>query len=271
MGMEWTSDLVGIKKELARRSPGGLLEAVPESEYGGLTARRLECIHRFARSNPIYHTSHRETISGVPVRVYEGDCNRYWLNSIQHDSSRAPFSPTWMASAYAMASVARSLGFLEVVDVGSGDGRIAHFARVCGMDACGIELDEMLTDLQKRIADSTGISYRTECTDAAALDYGRLGLTRPAFFIGGLAQMGGSELAGAVIDGIGRVPGLLGRSCVVLAGTHSAKYAPAPPAGWGSTIRSRGMDVIRTIELPTAWTMHEPQETPYIYCRFAPT
>lgn len=262
------SDLASrLARGLAQDVPdGAVLEAVPEPGCPGIPALHLEQIHRFARANPIYRTSRRTVVSGVTVRVYEGDLNRYWLGSIQHSSCRAPFSPTWMLSAYALASAAGSMGFLEAVDVGSGDGRIAHFAGVCGMRAYGVELDGDLAGLQAGIADSTGSRACLVRADAAAFDYGALDLERPAFFIGGLAQMGGARLAGAVLDWLGSVPGLLGRSCIVLAGTHSVKYAPSPPAGWGSVIRERGLGVLASVELPTAWTAGEGRRTPYLYC-----
>ena len=266
-------DLAGgaarLKRDLARRHPSGdLLEAVPDLAYCGLERKHAEKLHRFARASPMYHASYREEVSGVPVTVYEGDMNRYWLSSIQHASSRAPFSPTWLLSAYTAVSAARSLGFSEIVDVGSGDGRIAYCARVLDMDSYCIELDPMLVDLQRIISESTGINFGSEPADAAGFDPGNLGLTRPAFFIGGLAQMGGRELADSVVGGISKVPGLRQVSGMVLVGTHSAKYAPEPVAGWGPTVGHHCMRVIETVTLPTAWTFREEQDAPYLYTRF---
>ena len=62
--------------------------------------------------------------------MYEGDINKYWLNSIQHGSSKAPFSPTWIMSGYIGSLLAKKLGYLQVIDIGSGDGRIAFCAKI---------------------------------------------------------------------------------------------------------------------------------------------
>lgn len=247
------------------------MEAVPTPGCGGLSAHHVAAIHRFAQCNPMYHTARQETISGVPVTIYEGDCNRYWLSSVQHSSSRAPFSPTWMLSAYAAVLEAQSIGFREVIDIGSGDGRIAYCAKISGAGAYGVEIDGSLAGLQEAISRSVGVDFGAAHADAASFDYGSLELTRPAFFIGGLAQMGGAALAEAVIERISSVPGLLERSGMVFAGTYSPKYTPDPLdlAGWGSTIRSNGMSVLKVMALPTAWTHGEADGTPYIYARLS--
>ena len=64
----------------------------------------------------------RKKIGLVDCIVYEGDINKYWLNSIQHGSSKAPFSPTWIMSGYIGVMFAKQLGYSEIIDIGSGDG-----------------------------------------------------------------------------------------------------------------------------------------------------
>ena len=90
----------------------------------------LQLLHRFASENPIYRDSHESVLHGIRCIVYEGDANKYWLGSILHEASRAPFSPTWIASAYVLARLVKGLGYRQVIDVGSGDGRL-HSARPC--------------------------------------------------------------------------------------------------------------------------------------------
>jgi hypothetical protein len=88
----------------------------------------------------------------------------------------------------------------------------------------------------------------------------------PAFFIGGLAQMGGLELASGVLEKIHLISDLKNTGWV-FAGTHSQKY-PADPknkAGWGTLIEKNNLKTIQSISLPTAWTFHESDETPYIF------
>ena len=115
----------------------------------------MELLHQFAAKNPIYYNSYETNYwwSTLCI-VYEGDINKYWLNSIQHGSSHAPFSPTWIMSAYVNAyHLQKILGYREVIDIGSGDGRIAFCAKVLNLESYSIEIDEMLIDLQKPLID----------------------------------------------------------------------------------------------------------------------
>ncbi len=245
-------------------------EVIPEAPSGSFPAgrRHLELLHEFARRNPIYRASRRVTVGGVPCVAYEGDANRYWLGSIGHAASRAPFSPTWVASAYVLSLLAREHGFGQVVDVGSGDGRIAFCAGILGMGSFSIEIDGALAGLQERLSGVAG--FETHCADAAAFDYSSLPLESPAFAIGGIAQMGGASLARGVMGRVSSGRGL-GRHGWVLTGTNLQKYPPDPrgAAGWGTMIEECGMRVLRTVSLPTAWTLGEPDGTPYVLAESA--
>ncbi len=266
--------LVRLGRAFAKEYSGtaNIQEPVPiKPESLQMDAGHLEKIHRFASDNPIYYNSYEQSIGSVPCIVYEGDINRFWLGSIAHGASRAPFSPTWMLSAYVLSLVARDLGAQELVDVGSGDGRIAYCAAILGLGAHGIEIDGALAGLQGQIAESTGVSFDPACTDAAKFDYTSLGLSRPAFFIGGLAHMGGDVLARGLVEKISHNRSLRDAATVAFTGTVSGKY-PADRyglAGWGQTIRDAGMRTVRRLSLPTVWTFREPDETPYIFASFA--
>ncbi|MCE2615201.1 MAG: hypothetical protein LVO36_04790, partial [Nitrosopumilus sp. (ex Thoosa mismalolli)] len=196
---------------------------------------------------------------------YEGDINKYWLNSIQHGSSNAPFSPTWIMSAYLVALNAKELGFSEIIDIGSGDGRIAFCGKVLDMESYSIELDDMLVDLQKLLISS--LDFNPYCSDATTFNYSSLTLTHPIFFIGGLAQMGGTGLASGVLEKIDSE--LKQNSGWAFAGTLSPKYAQDPKgeAGWGTLIENNNLKKIQTITLPTVWTFHETDDTPYIFAK----
>ncbi len=76
----------------------------------------------------------KEKINDILCTIYEGDINQYWLNSIKHGSSCQPFYPTWIMSAYIMASIANHLDYKELVDIGSGDGRIAFCGKNFGIN-----------------------------------------------------------------------------------------------------------------------------------------
>lgn len=233
----------------------------------GNDRHRLLC--RFAAANPIYKgTGSTADVGGVHCTVLEGDTNRLWLGSVRNERSRAPFSPTWLASAYGLAAAARDAGCAEAVDIGSGDGRIAHCAALLGMRAHSIELDARLAGLQRGVAERTGADIDVRQADAASFDYASLGLARPAFFVGGLAQMGGDALAGAAVSyATSSLPA--GAALFVLPGTLSPKYAPDPcsMAGWGRTAAGAGLRVERTVRLPAAWTLGEADAVPYLLAR----
>lgn len=261
-------NLVLLKKEFVKTYDGKsqMQEVIPTSTSNlfPIDEQDLELLHQFATKNPIYYNYYEKTVWNTKCVVYEGDINRYWLNSVQHGSSNAPFSPTWIMSAYVAALIAKELGYCEIIDVGSGDGRIAFCAKVLGLEAYSIELDDVLVDLQKTLA--TPLDFHPFCSDAITFDYGSLSLTHPIFFIGGLAQMGGTALATGVIDKIDS-DDLWKNTGWVFAGTHSQKYAPDPKneAGWGTLIEKNKLRKLQTILLPTVWTFHETDETPYIF------
>ena len=271
-------DLPRLQRALAGGLPGGrpaaggrLVEAVPlgGAGRGGAGGDRHRLLCGFAAASPIYQNAGRTAdVGGIRCTVLEGDINRLWLGSVRNARSRAPFSPTWLASAHALASAARDAGCTEAVDIGSGDGRIAHCAASLGMRARSIELDAGLAALQRDMAERTGSGVEVWQADAASLDYGRLGLSRPAFFVGGLAQMGGDALAGPAMSyAAGALPA--GAALFVLPGTLSPKYAPDPLSmgGWGRTVAGARLRVERTVLLPAAWTLGEPDAVPYLLAR----
>ena len=269
---ELAKNLVNLKKEFAKIYDGKsqIQEVIPilESEIFPIKQSDFDLLHQFATKNPIYYNSYEKTIGITPCIVYEGDINKYWLNSIQHGSSHAPFSPTWIMSAYVGALLAKNLGYHEVIDIGSGDGRIAFCAKVLNLESYSIEIDDMLIDLQKLLIDT--LDFHPYCSDAVTFDYSSLNLTHPIFFIGGLAQMGGTELASGVFEKINSIPILKKNTGWVFAGTYSQKYSSDPKnmAGWGTLIEENKLKSTHTISLPTVWSFHELDETPYIFAQF---
>ncbi|HEY7734892.1 MAG TPA: hypothetical protein VIB07_08880 [Nitrososphaera sp.] len=234
----------------------------------GIASSQLEYLHGFARANPIYLKSYSSRISEIDCVVYEGDINSYWLGSKKHDTSYQPFYPTWILSAFALASVTRSLGFDQVVDIGSGDGRIAYCARLLGMEAFGIEIDEDLARLQNQVSHQTGIEYTTIVADATRFDYRSLPLSRPMFFISGLPEMG-EMLANSVISHVRSIENIGALAGFNLMGSHTMKRMSRDhtESGWGGTIASFGLEVSCTVTLPTFWTSDQRFDTPYVYTR----
>jgi len=266
---EFAQNLVNLKKEFSKTFDGSsqIQEVIPVSKSEKFPIDDLDSLHDFAKKNPIYYNSFEKTISDISCIVYEGDINKYWLNSIQHSSSRAPFSPTWILSAYICSLYVKSLGYKQVIDIGSGDGRIAYCAKILGLDSYSIEIDNMLVDLQNSL--SVDVNFNPNCFDAIIFDYSTLDLSNPAFFIGGLAQMGGIVLATGIIENI-QSNSVKNNTGMILAGTVSQKYTPDPMnhAGWGTLIDKFSLDVTDTIVLPAVWTFRESDDVHYIFAKF---
>jgi len=267
-------NLVLVKQDFAKNYTGSahIQEVIPVSvsEQFSIDTHHLEMLHDFAQKNPIYFNSFEQKIAGIPCTVYEGDINEYWLNSIKHGSSCQPFYPTWIMSAYVMASIAKKLGYTELVDIGSGDGRIAFCGKILGLVSYSIEIDDVLVELQETISKSTNQNFNPKCEDALEFDYSQLQLIHPLFFIGGLAQMGGDILATTIIDKINAISNLSHNTGLVFAGTYSKKQLSSnlDNGGWGSLIEKHNLNIVDTVSLPTVWTFDQTIETPYIYTKF---
>ncbi|MDH5569713.1 MAG: hypothetical protein OEX98_08000 [Nitrosopumilus sp.] len=268
------SNLILIKQEFAKNYTGcaHIQEVIPShpSKEFPLDENHLKILHSFADKNPIYHDSFQQEILGLPCIVYEGDINEYWLNSIKHGTSCQPFYPTWIMSAYVMSFFAKQLGYVELVDIGSGDGRIAFCGNLLGLTSHSIEIDDVLVKLQETICKSTNQNFDPRCEDALEVNYSQMKLKHPIFFIGGLPQMGGDVLATSIIDKINSIADLKNNTGLVFAGTHSKRQLSGNlgNGGWSSLIEKHNLDVIDTISLPTVWTFDQKIETPYIYTKF---
>ena len=267
---DMANSLAVLKKGFVSQYDGSshIQEILPAESTESLQINHahLQDLHTFAKNNPIYHNSFQMEISGVSCVVYEGDINSYWLDSIKHNSSCQPFYPTWILSAYISVLNAKNLGCISIVDVGSGDGRIAYCARILGLDVCSIEIDYMLAKLQCNIAESTGMDFECFCTDATDFDYSNTGFNT-AFFIGGLPQMGGDMLADATIRSV--LESSSKDPMFVFAGSHAKKNlsSSVKNGGWDALIKRHSLKVIDIIILPTIWTFDQKIDTPYIFTR----
>ena len=275
---ELAERVIELKKEFTKIYKGNshIQEIIPISKTDDFPIKKdhLTKLHEFAEKNPIYYNSFELDINEIPCKVYEGDINEYWLNSISHGSSYQPFYPTWILSAYIMSLMAKTLGYKQVLDIGSGDGRIAYCSKILGLEAISIEVDESLVDLQKKISLATNLNFKPKCADAVEFNYSSLKLTNPVFFIGGLAQMGGDVLASSIIEKINIFSDLKKNIGMTFAGTYSKKYFPGTlsdnmsEGGWKPIIEKYKMSVSKTIILPTVWTFDQPIDTPYIFTKF---
>ena len=267
-------NLVKIKQDFAKNYAGSahIQEIIPSQASNSfpIDENHLKQLHTFAEKNPIYFNSFEEIISGISCIVYEGDINDYWLNSIKHGSSCQPFYPTWIMSAYVMALIAKELGYSELVDIGSGDGRIAFCGKILEFNSYSIEIDDVLVGLQDTICTQTNQNFNPKCADALEFDYSKLNLKTPVFFIGGLPQMGGDLLAASIIEKINFITNLKTSTGVVFAGTHTQRQLSGnlSNGGWSALIEKYQLNVIDTVSLPTVWTFDQLVETPYIFTKF---
>ena len=263
--------IVRLKTEFMKRNEGGshIQEIMPTlPELLSIDEHELEMLHKFAESNSIYSNSYEMNILDTVCKVYQGDVNNYWLDSIKHDTSYAPFYPIWILSAYALALESKNLGAKQIIDIGSGDGRIAYCAKVTGLESYGIEIDENLVSLENKISSNTGVDFQPMIADATQFDYASLELSQPIFFISGLPEVG-EMLANNVIPRITSIQNLKTNPIFVFTGSHIMRKDSRDKSkwGWGKVMERYNLEVIKTVTLPTYWTVDQPVDTPFIFTR----
>jgi len=268
---ELANAIVMLKTEFVKIHKGSshIHEVIPvSSESLSIDEHELKLLHKFAESNSIYTSSYEMDILDTTCSVYEGDVNNYWLDSIKHDTSYAPFYPIWILSAYALALESKNLGVKQIVDIGSGDGRIAYCAKVAGLRSYGIEIDENLVGLENKISSSTGVDFQPMVADATQFDFLSLGLSQPVFFISGLPEVG-EMLANNVISRIMSIPNLEVNPLFVFTGSHVMRKDSRDKSkwGWGQVIDHYNLEIVKTVTLPTYWTFDQQVDTPFIFTR----
>jgi SAM-dependent methyltransferase len=264
--------IVNLKEDFRKsRKPNSLIcEAIPVCYSNRLPIENciLRRLHDFAKSNSIYFSSDNIILGGIPCRSYHGDINDHWLDSKKYDTNYQPFYPTWILSAYALSLEAKRLGFKEIVDVGSGDGRIAYCAKLLGMRSIGIEIDSGLVELQRQISKATEVKFEIINADASTFEYNSLDLSNPMFFISGLPESG-EMLATTLISRFCKKaePEIINRVGFNFMGSHVMKQFSRDTTkwGWGKVIEIFNLEVIECLTLPTYWTNDLPTDTAYVY------
>ena len=263
--------IIMLKTEFVKRNKDGshiheIIPTLPESL--SIDEHELKMLHKFAESNSIYSDSYEMEILDTICKVYQGDVNNYWLDSIKHDTSYSPFYPIWILSAYALSLESKSLGAKQIIDIGSGDGRIAYCAKVAGLQSYAIEIDENLVSLENKISSNTGVDFQPMVADAIQFDYTSLELSQPIFFIPGLPEVG-EMLANNVIPKITSILGLKMNPIFVFTGSHIMRKDSRDKSkwGWGKVIDHYNLEVIKIVTLPTYWTLDQHVDTPFIFTR----
>ena len=255
-----------VKKNESSNHINEIIPSLPESL--SIDEHELEMLHKFAECNSIYSDSYEMEILDIVCRVYHGDMNNFWLDSIKHDTSYTPFYPVWILSAYALALESKNIGAKQLIDIGSGDGRIAYCARIVGLKSYGIEIDENLASLENEILTNTGVDFQPIIADATQFDYASLELSQPIFFIAGLPEVG-EMLANNVISRITSMPNLKTNPIFVFSGSHIMRKDSRDKSkwGWGKVMEYYNLEVIKTVTLPTYWTIEQAIDTPFIFTR----
>jgi len=267
-----SENIIKIKDSFVKSYTGKshIQEILPisKTDFLPLDENHLSLLHKFMENNPIYYDSIDVEMCGITCRIFEGDLNQFWINSIKHDTSYAPFYPTWLLSAYFLALESKNNGFSELIDVGSGDGRIAFCGKILELNSHSIEIDEQLSNLQFDITKNTQTYFEVINSDATNVEYNKLNLRNPVFFIGGLPE-NGEILAESIIKAISDIPNLQNKSCFALTGSMAKRKFDKnqPNFGWSVIIRKFNLTTIKTVNLPTYWTMDQPFVTPYIFTK----
>ena len=268
----FSNNICKLKREFVKSYKGNshTTEILPNSPSDSFVVEKnhLSLLHKFLENNPIYSNQISERLCDVKCTIFEGDLNNYWIDSIKHDTSYAPFYPTWMLSAYALACEAQNLGFEQIIDIGSGDGRIAYCGKILGMDSISIEIDENLVAMQKELSAKTGVLFNPNCSDATIYDFQKIPSKATVFVIGGVPEIG-EILADSVITNVLQNDVILGNSAFALTGSYPKRRFSKVQSnfGWDELIKKFQLAVISTISLPTYWTMDQKFETPYIFTK----
>jgi 16S rRNA A1518/A1519 N6-dimethyltransferase RsmA/KsgA/DIM1 with predicted DNA glycosylase/AP lyase activity len=82
------------------------------------------------------------------------------------------------------------LGFQNVIDIGSGDGRLIFCGSILGLNSIGVEIDKDLCDLQNEISISSNVKYKVINGDSNSIDYSQFKLENTIIFICALPELG---------------------------------------------------------------------------------
>ena len=266
------SSITGLKnKYMTDFSPTGYVTEIVPCQYSAnldIEQSILDKLNLFAHNNPIYLKQTEIIVDGILCKSYEGDINNYWLSSKKHDTCYQPFYPTWILSAYALAILSKKLGFTELVDIGSGDGRIAYCSTLVGLKSFSIEIDKDLSILQHNVVSSTGVGFEILNLDATSFDYSSLDLSHPIFFISGLPELG-DILARDVITKTRNLSDAKGTIGFNFMGTHVMREYTADKTlwGWGNIIEDFELNIVGCVTLPTLWTNDQDLDTAYVFAQ----
>lgn len=265
-------ELLDLKNEYLEKidSYNHIREFLPEPRSQSLIDKPdLEKLHTFFRLNKIYYKQESVVLGNIPCISYEGDVNQFWLSSKKYDTNYQPFLPTWGLSALIMVQVAKELGFENIIDIGSGDGRLLYCGGVIGLNAVGVEIDKDLYDLQIMISKESNVNFQVINCDSNSIDYSQLALDNTMIFVSALPESG-EMLSYGIINQFKKYVEKLDNVGITLMGSHTyRKYSRDKSTwGWGKFIDDNDLELVECLSLPTSWTLDEKKETPYLFTLF---
>jgi hypothetical protein len=266
--------LVELKNEYLRklRSNNHVREFIPVANQQNLFDKGLlEKLHSFFKYNSIYYKKQDLTLSNIPCISYEGDVNQFWVSSKKYETIYQPFLPTWGLSALVLILVAKDLGFENIIDIGSGDGRLIFCGSILGLESIGIEIDKDLCDLQNKISNSSNVKYKVINSDSNSIDYSQFKLENTIIFISALPDSG-EILSYDMLNHLKKNKSKLLNVGVTLMGSHDYRRHPRDKTtwGWGKFISDSELKILKSISLPSSWTLDVKKETPYLFTHFKP-
>ena len=105
MNETFANDVVTLKTEFMKRnqSVSHICEIIPTlHESFSVDEHELKMLHKFAEINSIYSGSYEMKILNTVCRVYHGDVNNYWLDSIKHDTSSVSYTHLTLPTIYSV-------------------------------------------------------------------------------------------------------------------------------------------------------------------------
>jgi len=265
-------NLIKLKNEYLDKvhSYNHIREFIPDPNHRSLFDKsHLEKLHTFFKFNKIYYKEQSITLANIPCISYEGDINQFWLSSKKYDTNYQPFLPTWGLSALVMALVAKDLGFENIIDIGSGDGRLLFCGSIIGLNSVGVEIDKDLCDLQNEISSFSNVKFQVINGDSNSIDYSQLELENTMIFISALPESG-EMISYGITNQFEKYRDKLHNVGITLMGSHTYRRYSRDRSmwGWGKFMDDCGLKIVECLSLPSSWTLDEKKETPYLFTLF---
>ncbi len=265
-------EIIDLKNQYIEKSSSSeiIKEFIPKewSEKIPIKKEDLEYLDAFFINNLIYQKIENISLGKIESKSYMGDINYYWLNAKKNENNYQPFYPTWVLSAYVLCNVIKHEGFLEIIDIGSGDGRIPYCGKILDIRSISVEIDKDLSELQKEIMTKTGVIYEMINNDATTFQYKQLNLSRPMVCISALPEIG-EILATEIISSfreLSKINNLEVGFCFIGNNQQTRNQFKKDDGyfGWSAIIKKFGLKIFKQIELPTHWTNDVKYGTNYL-------